>query len=88
MTSEPARIIGITDRGKLAVGMRADVNVIDYAKVGQYQPEFVHDFPNGAGRYTQAGCGFKATVCNGHIILENDKHTGARPGEILRYGVI
>ena len=84
MTSQPARVIGIRDRGKLEVGMRADVNVIDYDKVGQYQPEFVYDFPNNAGRYTQAGCGFRATICNGRIILAHDKHTGERPGEILR----
>ncbi len=86
MTSEPARVIGITDRGTLKVGQRADVNVIDYENVGQYQPEFVYDFPNGAGRYTQPACGFRATICNGEIILENDEHTGARPGRIIRHG--
>ncbi|HIG41363.1 MAG: amidohydrolase family protein [bacterium] len=84
MTSEPARVIGIKDRGKLEVGMRADINVIDYAKVGQLHPEFVYDFPNNAGRFTQPGCGFRATICNGEVILENDKHTGERPGKILR----
>ncbi|MDA0791587.1 MAG: amidohydrolase family protein [Proteobacteria bacterium] len=87
MTSEPARVLGIKDRGTLEVGKRADINVIDYEKVGQYQPEYVHDFPNGAGRYTQPGCGFRATICNGEIVLENDKHTGARPGRIIRHGV-
>jgi N-acyl-D-aspartate/D-glutamate deacylase len=86
MTSEPARVIGITDRGTLEVGKRADINVIDYENVGQYQPEYVYDFPNGAGRYTQTGCGFKATICNGQVILEDDKHTGARPGRIIRHG--
>ena len=86
MTSQPAHVIGITDRGTLAVGKRADVNVIDYEKVGQYLPEYVHDFPNGAGRYTQPGCGFKATICNGEIVNENDQLTGARPGRILRGG--
>jgi N-acyl-D-aspartate/D-glutamate deacylase len=87
MTSEPARVIGIKDRGTLEVGRCADVNVIDYARVGQLQPQYVHDFPNGAGRYTQPGCGFRATICNGEIILENDVHTGARPGRIIRHGV-
>ena len=86
MTSQPAHVIGITDRGTLEVGKRADVNVINYEKVGQYLPEYVHDFPNGAGRYTQPGCGFKATICNGQIVTEDDQLTGARPGRILRGG--
>lgn len=88
MTSEPARIIGITDCGTLEVGKRADVNVIDYDRVGQYHPRYVHDFPNGAGRYTQAGCGFRATICNGEVIVEHDQHTGARPGRIVRHGKV
>ncbi|MEM7017445.1 MAG: amidohydrolase family protein [Pseudomonadota bacterium] len=87
MTSEPARVIGIKDRGVLKAGQKADVNVIDYEKVGQLQPEYVFDFPNNAGRYTQPGCGFRATICNGEIILENDQHTGARPGRAIRHGV-
>ena len=86
MTSQPAHVIGITDRGTLEVGKRADVNVINYEKVGQYLPEYVHDFPNGAVRYTQPGCGFKATICNGEIVTEDDQLTGARPGRILRGG--
>ena len=86
MTMQPAHVLGITDRGTLEVGRRADVNVIDYDRVGQYQPEYVYDFPNGAGRYTQPGCGFKATICNGEIVVENDQLTGARPGKILRHG--
>lgn len=86
MTSQPARVIGITDRGTLQLGKRADINVIDYERVGQYQPEYVYDFPNGAGRYTQPGCGFKATICNGEVILEDDVHTGLRPGKIIRHG--
>ena len=86
MTMQPAHVLGITDRGTLEVGRRADVNVIDYEQVGQYQPEYVYDFPNGAGRYTQPGCGFKATICNGEIVVENDQLTGARPGKILRHG--
>ncbi len=84
MTSQPAHVIGITDRGTLTPGLAADINVIDYARVGQYHPQYVHDFPNGAGRYTQAGCGFRATVCNGQIIVENDTHTGMRSGQIIR----
>jgi N-acyl-D-aspartate/D-glutamate deacylase len=86
MTSMPARILGLRDRGTLKAGMAADVNVIDYARVGQLQPEYVYDFPGGAGRYTQGGCGFDATLCNGQLVVERDRLTGARPGLILRNG--
>lgn len=86
MTSMPARVLGLGDRGRLAVGLAADVNVIDYARVGQLQPEYVYDFPAGAGRYTQRGCGFDATFCNGQLVLAGDRLTGARPGVILRHG--
>ena len=85
LTSQPARVLGISDRGILKVGNKADINVIDYPRVGQRQPEYVYDFPNGAGRYTQPGCGFKLTLCNGEIVLENDNLTGTRPGQVLRH---
>ena len=84
MTSAPARIMGATDRGRLEVGLRADVNVIDFEKVGERMPEYVHDFPGGAGRFVQRGRGYKATLCNGEFILENDENTGLRSGSILR----
>jgi N-acyl-D-amino-acid deacylase len=84
MTSAPARILGVEDRGQLKVGMRADVNVIDLDRVGECMPEYVHDFPGGAGRFIQRGVGYRATLCNGEVILENDEHTGARGGQVLR----
>ena len=48
----PARILGASDRGVLAAGWKADVNVIDLERVAERMPEFVHDFPGGAGRFT------------------------------------
>jgi N-acyl-D-amino-acid deacylase len=86
MTSAPARIMGATDRGELAVGRRADVNVIDFERVREQMPEFVHDFPDGSGRFIQRAIGYRATICNGRVILEHDQHTGARGGEVLRNG--
>jgi N-acyl-D-aspartate/D-glutamate deacylase len=76
--------MGLDDRGRLEAGMRADVNVIDLEKVAERMPEFVNDFPGGAGRFIQRGTGYRATVCNGQLILENDEHTGARGGRVLR----
>ncbi len=84
MTSAPARIMGVKDRGTLAVGNKADVNVIDLERVSELMPEFVHDFPGGAGRFVQRARGYRATVCNGVLILENDELVGARGGRILR----
>ena len=84
MTSAPARIIGLTDRGKLAAGLRADVNVIDLERVSERMPEFVHDFPGGAGRFIQRAQGYLATICNGEIMLEADELLGTRSGRVLR----
>lgn len=84
MTSAPARIMGCTDRGTLAVGKKADVNVIDLERVGERMPEFVHDFPGGAGRFVQRARGYRATYCNGELILEKDELVGARSGRVLR----
>lgn len=84
MTSAQARVIGLTDRGELAEGMKADVNVIDIDRVAERQPQLVHDFPHGAPRLIQKARGYRATIVNGAVMLENDEHTGARQGEMLR----
>jgi N-acyl-D-amino-acid deacylase len=84
MSSAPARIMGLTDRGTLEVGRKADLNVIDLARVSERMPEFVRDFPNGAGRFVQRARGYRATLCNGAVVLEHDEHTGARGGRVLR----
>ncbi|MCH2334451.1 MAG: amidohydrolase family protein, partial [Pseudomonadales bacterium] len=84
LTSAQARVIGLDDRGTLAAGKRADINVIDVNRVAERQPQLVHDFPEGAPRLIQKAVGYQATVCNGHVILENDEHTGACGGRVLR----
>ena len=84
ITSGPARIMGLSDRGTLAVGKRADVNVFDLDSLHERMPEIVHDFPHGAPRFIQRACGYKATVCNGKVILRDDELTGARGGVVLR----
>ena len=84
MTSGPARVLGLTDRGELAVGKRADVAVFDFEKVTQLQPEMVNDFPGGAPRYVQRGRGYRAVLINGEVAIENDELTGARSGRVIR----
>jgi len=85
ITSYPARVMGLKDRGVLAVGKRADVNVFDLDRVTQLQPEIVHNFPGGAPHFTQRARGYKATLVNGQINLRDDELTGARAGMVLRH---
>ena len=84
LTAEPARVLGLGDRGTLAVGKRADVNVIDVDRLEERMPEIVHDFPFGAPRFIQRAVGYKATVCNGQVVLRDDELTGERAGRVLR----
>lgn len=85
LTSGPARVIGLTDRGTLAVGMHADVNVFDLDSVSELQPELVHDFPGGAPRFIQKSRGYKATLVNGRINVVDGEHTGVCAGKVLRH---
>ncbi len=86
LTGMAARTLGLADRGVLAVGKRADLNVIDLQRIAERQPEMLHEFPGGAPHLSQRAVGYAATVCNGTVILRDDEHTGARPGQVLRHG--
>ena len=85
LTSGPARVLGLNDRGTLKAGMKADVNVFDPAAVAEKQPELVHDFPGGAPRYIQKSYGYKNTLVNGEVILEDGELTETRSGTVLRH---
>lgn len=84
ISGEPARVLGLQDRGTLGVGKRADVNVIDLERLEERQPELVHDFPGNAPRFIQRAAGYEATICNGQVVLRDDEHTGNHAGEVLR----
>jgi N-acyl-D-aspartate/D-glutamate deacylase len=86
LTSETARAFGIVQRGELREGCFADVNVIDPARLALPVPEFVHDFPNGAGRFAQRASGYVATLVNGELFMRDGVHTGALAGRVLRGG--
>ena len=88
LTSAPGRIIGLNDRGTLERGKKADLNVINLGALSERMPEFVYDLPGGARRLTQKALGYRATICNGVTILENDQHTGSRAGSIVRHGSV
>lgn len=85
MTSMPARIMGLKDRGTLSVGKRADINVFDAGKVAELQPELVSDFPGGASRFIQKATGYKATLVNGEVNVLDGELTGTRAGRVLRH---
>lgn len=86
LTSDTAEFMGLPGRGVLRPGAFADVNVIDWDRLGLVMPEFVHDFPYGAGRWTQRGAGYDATIVNGVVAFEGGEHTGAFAGSVLRSG--
>ena len=85
LTSGPARVLDLKDRGVLAAGMRADVNVFDADRVAECQPELVHDFPGGTARYIQRSVGYKTTILNGQVNVVDGEHTGVRAGKVLRH---
>ena len=82
--SDTADLFGLKNRGRLVEGAYADINVIDWDNLSLSGPEYVHDFPGGAGRYIQRGAGYDATVVNGELFMQNGEHTGALAGVTLR----
>jgi N-acyl-D-aspartate/D-glutamate deacylase len=85
-TSETADFFGFKDRGRLAPGLRADVNLIDFDNLRLHQPEVVHDLPAGGRRLVQRADGYRATFVAGTPVFENGEETGARPGRLVRAG--
>ena len=84
LTSDTAELFGIVDRGVLRAGAFADINIIDLEALALRLPEYVHDFPGGAGRYVQGSDGYRATIVNGRVSLEMGRHTGDLAGVMLR----
>ena len=87
MTQDTAELYGMTDRGVIAPGFRADINLIDYDKLTLRNPEMVYDLPAGGKRLVQEADGYVATICHGVVTYRNGQHTGALPGRLLRGGV-
>ncbi|MCV7230228.1 N-acyl-D-amino-acid deacylase family protein [Mycolicibacterium komossense] len=84
LTSVPARVAGLADRGRIAVGYKADLNIIDHAALKVHRPVIAHDLPAGGRRLDQAADGYVATVVSGEVIAENGVPTDARPGRLVR----
>ena len=83
-TMDTARCVGLEDRGTLEVGMKADLNLIDFEQLQLEAPEIIFDLPAGGRRMFQGATGYLATIVNGEVIMENGQHTGAVPGKLIR----
>jgi N-acyl-D-aspartate/D-glutamate deacylase len=84
LTSANADAIGLTDRGRIAPGKRADINVVDYDRLRLRRPEVHYDLPAGGKRILQRSDGFDATLVAGIPTWRDGEATGALPGRLLR----
>lgn len=85
-THDTSRFVGMTDRGTLEVGKRADINVIDFDNLKLGPPRLIHDLPAGGARLMQNATGYVATYVRGVKVTEHGKLTGNRPGRLVRVG--
>ena len=85
-TADTADYFGFKDRGRLAAGLKADVNIIDLAALRLHPPEMIFDLPAGGRRLVQHVDGYRASIVSGVPIFENGAETGARPGRLVRAG--
>jgi N-acyl-D-amino-acid deacylase len=83
-TSETADFFGFADRGRLAPGLKADVNVIDFERLRLHVPEIRYDLPAGGRRLVQRVDGYVATLKSGVPVFEQGEYTGATPGKLVR----
>ena len=83
-TRDNANFFGLHDRGVLAPGMKADVNLIDMDRLTLRPPHIVHDLPAGGRRLVQEADGYLATIQSGAVTFEEGTHTGALPGKLVR----
>jgi len=84
LTSETARAVGLMDRGILAPGMKADINVINFDKLRVNAPTMAFDLPAGGKRLLQGADGYVATIVSGNVTYRDGKETGALPGKLVR----
>ena len=83
-TRDTARTVGLHDRGVIAKGLRADINVIDYDHLTLHSPSVVYDLPAGGRRLIQRADGYAVTMVAGEVTYRDGEATGALPGRLLR----
>ncbi len=79
-----ATYFGLHDRGRIEVGGKADLNVIDFDRLNVKLPRIVHDLPAGGRRLIQEAVGYDATIISGEVVMEHGELTAARPGRLVR----
>ncbi|MFN0301115.1 MAG: N-acyl-D-amino-acid deacylase family protein [Burkholderiales bacterium] len=84
MSRETAEAVGLLDRGLVAPGFKADLNVIDTERLHLHAPAIARDLPSGGRRLLQRADGYAATIVNGEIVYRNGEATGALPGRLVR----
>ena len=85
LTADGADYLGLSDRGRLKVGARADINVIDHDALRLGPPEMIRDLPAGGQRLIQPVRGYRATFVAGRRVIDNDRITDERPGRLVRF---
>ncbi len=86
LTADGADYLGLTDRGRLKAGLRADINIINYDGLTLGMPEMVQDLPAGGQRLLQPVTGYMASFVKGQRVIAHDQVTQARPGRLVRGG--
>ena len=84
LTRQPAMLVGLEDRGLVAPGHRAHLNVIDYDRLALHKPTVIADLPAGGRRLNQLADGYVATIAHGKVIVRNGQATRERPGRLVR----
>jgi N-acyl-D-aspartate/D-glutamate deacylase len=84
LANDPARAVGLNDRGILAPGYKADINVIDYDRLTLNQPTVVFDLPAGGRRLDQTAKGYDLTIVAGKVVYRGGEPTGELPGKLVR----
>ena len=84
LTQRTAQAVGLNDRGVLASGYKADVNLIDFARLALEPPRVRYDLPAGGRRMVQDARGYVATIVSGAVVQRGGKPTGALPGRLIR----
>ena len=83
LTADVAGVFGFADRGRVQVGAKADLNVIDYDRLALRSPRMTYDLPGGGRRLVQDAQGYAATIVDGVAVLRHDQPTGALPGRLI-----
>lgn len=84
LTSQPAQVLGLRDRGEVHEGWHADLNVIDWNNLATCHPEYRNEFPHGVGHFVVRSRGYDATIVGGNVVTSNGEHTGSRGGTVIR----